>query len=34
MSSTSIIMLVEVVEMAGIDALVPGFRHGADYLLK
>lgn len=27
-------LLVEVVEMAGIDAFVPGFRRGADYLLK
>lgn len=27
-------LLVEVVEMAGIDTLFPGFRRGADYLLK
>jgi len=27
-------MLVEIVEMAGIDTLIPGFRRGADYLLK
>lgn len=28
-------LLVEVVEMAGIDAFyLPGFRRGADYLLK